>query len=186
MGYAHYWRRVKEFDAEKFHNVVSDCTEIINGMASLGISIAGWDGKSEPELTPESISFNGLAACGQWPTENASGVGGQDSQVAGTWFVGATLQHRSCRGDCSHDNFILPLVLPDTHFSKPDQNGHYFDFCKTAYKPYDLAVIMCLLVAKHHLGDDIQVSSDGTASSWADGVEAVNRHFGYEVTALVE
>ena len=111
-----------------------------------------------------------------------------DSDVSGTWFAGLKLKHRSCGGDCSHETFGLPLEIEKEDWQKPigrishyDQYGkpvynnakevgRYFEFCKTAYKPYDLAVIICLIIAKHYLAEDILVASDGTLDNWRDGM----------------
>jgi len=57
--------------------------------------------------------------------------------------------------------------------------GLYFQCCKTAYKPYDLAVIICLIIAKHHLGKDLLVSSDGELSHWQDGMLICQKILGY-------
>lgn len=111
-----------------------------------------------------------------------------DSDVSGTWFAGLKLRNRSCGGDCSHETFSLPLKIDKEDWQKPigkisyyDANGKpvyndpkevglYFQCCKTAYKPYDLAVIICLIIARHHLGKDLLVSSDGELSHWQDGM----------------
>ena len=190
MGYTHYYPRVKEFDIDKFSLVVKDCRAIIKEVEVRGIRIAGSHGDGEPTITDDLIAFNGLEECGHtekdlgitWPSDDAYGIGTQEEQVAGEWFAGLQLRHRSCGGDCSHESFVLPRVV-ESHWSGPDEKGLYFYFCKTAYKPYDLAVIMCLLIAKHHLGDDIQLCSDGTEAQWADGVYLVRQMFGYEELA---
>jgi hypothetical protein len=44
-----------------------------------------------------------------------------------------------------------------------------FHFCKTARKPYDKVVVACLLILKRHLGDLIEVSSDGDCCDWWSG-----------------
>lgn len=111
-----------------------------------------------------------------------------DSDVSGTWFAGLKLKHRSCGGDCSHETFSLPLEIEKEDWQKPigeishygqygkpvyndkEEIGRYFEFCKTAYKPYDLAVIVCLIIAKHHLKEGIIISSDGTQDNWQDGM----------------
>lgn len=44
--------------------------------------------------------------------------------------------------------------------------GHKgFHFCKTARKPYDLAVCLCLLAIKFHL-KETKISSDGNSREW--------------------
>jgi len=52
--------------------------------------------------------------------------------------------------DLSHETF---------YFSRIDGNGFYF--CKTAEKPYDLAVTSFLIIAKHYLKDSLSFDSDG-------------------------
>lgn len=54
-----------------------------------------------------------------------------------------------------------------------------FSFCKTAMKPYDLAVMACLIVAKHHFGDAFRVSSDNDHEKWNPGRELCVRVLGY-------
>lgn len=65
------------------------------------------------------------------------------------------------KGDEAHETFILR-----EHYSQNEG----FNFCKTAMKPYDAVVVACLAVLKHHLGDLIDVSSDGDTQDWIDGV----------------
>lgn len=43
------------------------------------------------------------------------------------------------------------------------------DFCKTAEKPYDMAVTASLILAKKIFGDDIEIRSDGNWSDWESG-----------------
>jgi len=120
-----------------------------------------------------------------------------DSDVSGTWFAGLKLKHRSCGGDCSHETFSLPVRIEkddwqkpigkishyDQHgkpiYNNPEEIGLYFNCCKTAYKPYDLAVIICLIIAKHHLGKEILVASDGTLDNWRDGMLICQKILGY-------
>ena len=120
-----------------------------------------------------------------------------DSDVSGTWFAGLKLRTRSCGGDCSHETFSLPLMVEKREWQKPigeishydkygkpiynnkEEVGRYFEFCKTAYKPYDLAFIICLIIAKHHLKDELIVSSDGTLDQWKDGMLICQKILGY-------
>ncbi len=120
-----------------------------------------------------------------------------DSDVSGQWFAGLKLEKRTCGGDCSHETFSLPLSIEKQDWQKPigkishyDVNGNpvyndpeevglYFEFCKTAYKPYDLAVIICLIIAKRYLGDNIFISSDGTIDQWRDGMMICQKILGY-------
>jgi hypothetical protein len=43
------------------------------------------------------------------------------------------------------------------------------DFCKTAQKPYDMAVTASLILAKKIFGEDIEIQSDGDWSDWESG-----------------
>ena len=55
-------------------------------------------------------------------------------------------------------------------FNGKGKNGHEtflltpekvkFGFCKTARKPYDLYVCLVLALAKHHFGDEFELSSE--------------------------
>lgn len=43
------------------------------------------------------------------------------------------------------------------------------DFCKTAQKPYDMAVTASLILAKKIFGEGIQIKSDGNWKDWESG-----------------
>ena len=120
-----------------------------------------------------------------------------DSDVSGTWFAGLKLKYRSCGGTCSHETFCLSLEIEKEDWQKPigeishydqygkpvyndkEEVGRYFEFCKTAYKPYDLAVIICLIIAKHYLAEEILISSDGTLDNFRDGMLICQKILGY-------
>lgn len=76
------------------------------------------------------------------------------------------------KGEDGHETFILR-----EHFNQNEA----FSFCKTARKEYDLVVVACLAVLKHRMGDAIEVSSDGTASEWVDGVEYARKVTGLKI-----
>jgi hypothetical protein len=44
----------------------------------------------------------------------------------------------------------------------------------------DLAVNAFLVIAKHHLGEEIRVSSDGEIQHWVEGIALCRVHLGYE------
>jgi len=60
-----------------------------------------------------------------------------------------------------HEDFILR-----EHFSENGSN-----FCKTANKPYDLAVTACLIALKSRLGNLVEIDSDGRKSDFHDGLK---------------
>ena len=123
-----------------------------------------------------------------------------------TWFAGAELESRACGGDCSHEPFSLEQKY-NNEFTRSDGSiyvqapygeyseytredgtqdktlanevGKFFCCTKTAYKPYDLAVTVCLVIAKHHLGEDIIVSSDGHMENWHEAIQLCHKFLGY-------
>ena len=54
-----------------------------------------------------------------------------------------------------------------------------FEFTNTARKPYDIAVTACVIIAKHHLGKKIKISSDGANQEWNDGKKLCQYILGY-------
>ena len=202
MGYKHYYWVPKEFDAKAFAKVAVDFKKMITPLKHLGVILADGAGENHPTISPTEICFNGLANCGHterslgivWPSKTASGVSENkvDSKLGeitkSTWCGGAELAGRACDGDCSHETFSLEQKL-EMEF-EPQENSVYvnkqdkksnkcFDSTKTAYKPYDLAVTVCLVIAKHHLGDDIVVESDGRIKHWKDAMQLCQQFLGY-------
>jgi hypothetical protein len=46
-----------------------------------------------------------------------------------------------------------------------------FNFCKTAHKPYDLAVCSLLLLAHEHMPGHYNIHSDGNLDEWKEAME---------------
>lgn len=69
----------------------------------------------------------------------------------------------------AHEDFVLR-----EHY-KQNLEERYGGFCKTAAKPYDVVVVACLCVLKHHLGAQIDVASDGNTADWNLGLELARR-----------
>ena len=87
------------------------------------------------------------------------------------WFNGV--------GDDGHETFAIPQILTPESWSNPDEKGQYFNFCKTAQKPYDLCVTACLIILKHYFGNDFKVSSDGEQEDWVPAINLVQATLGY-------
>ncbi len=47
-----------------------------------------------------------------------------------------------------------------------DENAIFSGACKTAFRPYDLALTAFLLIAQRHLGSEMVVRSDGGDPQW--------------------
>jgi hypothetical protein len=161
MGYTHYWyRRKRSIPENRFEAIVEDFKRILPAIEREGVELAGWDGTGEPKITYETVSFNGV-----------------DEEA--------------------HETLDFPRVIPDDEepqsdisyydmAGKPVRNpraGMFFNFTKTARKPYDLAVTAFLFIAKHRLGKDIIVASDGEVEEWGPGIELVQAELGYPAVA---
>lgn len=199
MGYTHYWYREHVIAPETMKRIADDFAVIVLKLDDLGVHLAGSDGEGLPEIGPELVCFNGPTHCGHpqnaeisipWPTLNAQGVIDGKGERAGTWFAGATLDKRCCNGSCSYEAFHFPRSMDVSGFVQflddspliPPAKRKYFNFTKTAYRPYDLAVNAFLVIAKHHLGDKIHVSSDGEIQHWLEGIVLCRIYLGYEET----
>jgi hypothetical protein len=191
MGYTHYWYRELEINKGKMKAIVDDFAKIVLRLDDMGVHLAGGLGEGVPQIDTTQIWFNGPDNCGHpknseisipWPTPTASGVKDGAGVAAGSWFAGATLETRCCDGSCSYETFHFPRVMDMKGFLQPSERDSrlYFTCCKTAYRPYDLAVTACLVIAKHHLADDVIVSSDGEIQHWAEAIELCRVYLGYE------
>jgi hypothetical protein len=206
MGYTHYWYREKEIDLYTFERIVKDFKRLLPVFKVLDVKLGNGLGEGKPIINRREVVFNGLRNCGHpknpnlaipWPAETVKlGVAPNPCKaVVGSWFAGVVLNQRACNGDCSYETFYFPRVLPDRY--KPVQRviyydldgrpachdeqhiGKYFQSCKTAFRPYDLAVTAFLVIAKHHLGEKILVESDGTIAHWMDAVKLCQNVLGY-------
>jgi len=81
--------------------------------------------------------------------------------------------------DEGHETFTFHKKMP-----KPQpwiETKECFNFCKTAGKPYDLAVGLSLLAAHKHAPNTIKISSDGDwDGDWAEIRKAYKEIFGKE------
>lgn len=210
MGYTHYWYREKTIDPDAYKAIVEDFKKIVPVLEQEGVKLAGGDGTGDPEIDYDGVYFNGVRNCGHptnheiciaWASPNAQGVGSSPADVDGHWFAGRYLTKRCCDGDCSHETFCFPEVITDKEpvgkvcyydmrgipvYNERAKVGKYFDFCKTAFKPYDWAVTAFLIIAKHYLGNRIMVSSDGTSANWQDARLLCQLELGYGMEFQLE
>ena len=88
--------------------------------------------------------------------------------------------------DLAHETFYWAGIPQHPEHRRGD--SHYFDFCKTNYKPYDAVVTAILIRAKSIYGSCVEISSDGDwegnpnfpdgYGSWENGRELYERVFG--------
>lgn len=67
--------------------------------------------------------------------------------------------------DCNHTGYV--------------REGRGRSFCKTLHAPYDLWVTLALIVLKHHLDHNIDVSSDAHEAEWENARHICVEHLGY-------
>lgn len=187
MGYSHYWRKEPQIDAAIMGAIVSDFNRVVLPLHDNGIPLAGPMGDGVPKITAELIAFNGLSNCGHpqnaeitipWPTQDGGGLDKSHNAEAGHWFAGVQIEARCCNGSCDYETFGFTRETPDRE-QWDDSDGRVFDCCKTAFRPYDIAVTACLLIAKHRLGNTIKVSTDGTDANWFDAKMLCQMVLGY-------
>jgi len=80
-----------------------------------------------------------------------------------------TITDNEIRFDGGHETFVLERK-PVQPAWRQDQDM-VFNFCKTARKEYDGLVTATLILAKHHLGNEIKISSDGDMNEWVEGAD---------------
>jgi len=150
MGYTHYFTRDKRNvgSALMFGRLALDAKEIIKQAKSEGIEICGADGFGSPEFREAYFAFNG-----------------------------------TCVGHLDHESFwwqAMP-VQPDYQYEYKkgtDRENEIFEFCKTAYKPYDAVVTAVLIRAKEIYGTVVEIYSDGNWDEWRAGRDLYERVFG--------
>ena len=64
-------------------------------------------------------------------------------------------------------------------FTFPGKSG--FNFCKTAYKPYDVVVTAILIAAENRAPQAFGYNSDGEHADWEAGLELAERATGREL-----
>jgi len=188
MGYTHYWRRKKDIDSSTFQKIVDDFKKVLPKVVEYGVKLADGLGEGEPEINYDIIRFNGAVHCGHpenaeiitpWPSDDTGGIANPEESVkVDNWYAGAMIQKRCCDGDCSYETFEFERELTPYDWDEPE-DGKYFRFCKTAFRPYDLAVISFLIIAKKHLKERIIISSDGKDNLWFDGKFLCHLELGY-------
>jgi len=78
-----------------------------------------------------------------------------------------------------HETFIFFKKMPKEISS--DKSSRHFYFCKTARKPYDLAVCLVLLSLAQHAPKSVELGSDGDwDGEWTDARRVYKELFGVE------
>lgn len=180
MGYTHYWRRVKDLsegwrefieDVRKVYRNLPEYSESAGGYyRDRAIRICGGLGEGEPVFNEDEVWFNGDAERGL-DHETFWLVRDIDIEIK------SYLEYYKERYGVRSIEEAREMGL---YFPKPDEDGYYFNFCKTARKPYDFFVCAVLILAKIHFGDRIKVSTDGTLEDWLPVIDFMHS-LGYSV-----
>ncbi len=154
MGLTHYWRRPRELERGLFRCFVRDVAVLLGHLPPCTDTVGGFY-KERP-----------LLVRGPW---------GTDAPLLSDHGVG--FNGDAARG-FEHEAFDLARVYYPAPWETPDLSGRFFSFCKTARKPYDLAVTASLLLLQRHFGSTVQVTSDGTPQEWEPALSLVTQIFG--------
>ena len=154
MGYTQYWYR-KESLSNGWKNFINDVQELYTNLPL----VSYWGEKKF--RTNQKLEISGWNGEGD-PIFNEDEVK----------FNG--------RGALAHETFKLSRILLTTETYSFDKDGYYFDFCKTARKPYDIFVTAVLLLAKKHFNKNIKISSDGDWDDWEEGKRILKSVLNYE------
>lgn len=94
-------------------------------------------------------------------------------------MIGVKPTGRYSDGDFSYETFYFPRKLIPEDLGNSGKGEFCFQFCKTAQKPYDIAVAICLIIIKQRLKNNIKVSSDGDNCDWIDAKMICQRVLDY-------
>lgn len=83
-------------------------------------------------------------------------------------------------GDESCETFSFSQIVPKQPDWREDRKT-FFDFTKTAYRPYDYLVCATLMLIKDVYGSQVEISSDGGWDDWLEGRALFLRAFGYSL-----
>jgi hypothetical protein len=196
MGFTRYWYREPEISEGTMRMIVDDSGKIVLPLDDHGVHLAGPIGEGAPEISIEKVAFNGLTSCGHakntkvvisWPTPDAAGLSSGRALIVGEHAGGVFIDSRRCNGSCRYETFLLERVAPPAVWerSMADFDGRSYRCCKTAFRPYDIAVCAVLLIAKRHLGPRISVRTDGEDAQWFDAKMLCQTVLGYGIEYAV-
>jgi hypothetical protein len=133
--------------------------EFVEKLSHYKPAICGPDGTEHPIITGDDVMFNGDAALGE-----------------------------------DHETFHVSRIRPEVpewakFDGKPYQGSDYqgYRFCKTNRKPYDTAVVACLIFIANMNKKIMKITSNGSIADWHDGYhlcKAVYPHMNFVIPDL--
>lgn len=142
MGYTHYWRRPEVIPAEAFAAYSEACKGVCTDH-ELHMALKLRYGMDWPVLAYES-----------------------DEPSNPPVFTKELVRFNGVR-ELGHETFYVKRIFDPSTSSRPSEVLH-FEFCKTAQKPYDIAVVACLALLQHYC-PEVVLSSDGSTDELAAG-----------------
>lgn len=145
MGYTHYWSRPQTLPRDQFDAWRDDVLRMV--LALPATTRSGGGEYPDAPLMIRGPSTPEIINDGQLVAFNGAGT-------------------HNGRG-LHHEDFWFAI-----HAGEQDAE---LSFCKTAAKPYDLAVCAALCLAELHFRGAVTVESDGTADDWLEGAALAKR-----------
>jgi len=93
-----------------------------------------------------------------------------DAPDAPPYVSGTEIRFNGVGGE-GHETFHVDRLSRDRHDRSDQAYPFGFDFCKTARKPYDTAVVAILTIMHHYAPGGWGIDSDGTQEDWLEGLE---------------
>ena len=161
MGYTHHYYVERVYDADAFEKAANDFAALLPALKRNGVDLASAGGVGKPAIGPRLIEFNGAKSAACEPFRLMQEADGQYRRPVGRL-----------------SRFRDPGT-GERETNPPAVVGKYHFYTKTEHRPYDLAVMACLIVAKHYLGKGIVVCSDGVEDKWEPARRLCGNHVGY-------
>lgn len=139
MGYTHYW---------KFKKNPKDCKNGSNKFAKSVELLKKCLAKVPAEIEGETYDWENFT---KKPVKIPFVLKGGNGEGEPKFTDELVCFNGDASIDCDHETCYFAL----------DNDRYAFDFCKTARKPYDVAVCLALLCFKKNFGNDFSYSSDG-------------------------
>lgn len=172
MGYSHYWYQAESYDPILWEKVITDFNTILDLEDFRRLLDRNPESGQRLQITEDVIWFNGK------PPEDHETFS-LYGKMSGYELARAKKLNETC------DNMVEVRVVDGVETRTPiepdpiKKSDHpYFGSCKTSYKPYDLVVMCCLIIAKSHLGNSFDARSDGDVVEWQQAREICEKHLG--------
>ena len=189
MQYNHMWGRPVTLPLHVFCAVVDDFRRLLAPLADHDAHV-GLSEERDPRLDDDVIAFNGVSPCQHGRRlRRVTDVGRLlavrsppplDGRVENRLQA---FRRRECRGCCPLQPFVLERELAQADLA--DGRASVWRWCRTDRRPYDLAVMCVLIVAREHFGPSFLVDSNGDEPQWLEARLLCERVLGYGLQTLL-